>query len=223
MSEVLRCSIPTCNSLFRVGEGFPGGSVACPVCKQFTVFGGPLGEVAGASHPGVRRPFDLALLVLVLVWGALSCAAAWMAIFVLLPNQLEVIYGAGTMLVVQFLLSGGLLAGNRLVWQAARVLGVIWLLLNGLAVCVVVAMLVYFYSQLQIDFSNPALIPALAALGLEVVRIAMVMIVLVHLNSAAARRGFGIACPNCGDLEGQPGDLIFRRVRCPCCRFQWVQ
>jgi phage FluMu protein Com len=221
MSEVLRCSNPECNSLFRVGNDFVQGSVACPTCRQFTEFDKPRVETTAAK--GVRRPFDFALAVLLAIAGALSCAAVWLVTYVLLPNELEVIYGVGTALTIQLLLSSALLVGNRLAWKGTIVLGALWVLLNGIAVCGMVVLLIYLTNQQRVDLSNPKIIPVYAALGLEVLRILMWIIILIHLNSAVARQSLGLVCSHCGELEGQAGDLFFRWVRCPRCRSWWTR
>ncbi len=222
MSEIIRCATPTCNSLFRVDDCREGTAVPCPICRQFTEIPRPPAVHESDSSLAIRGPLPYFLLVCVLLGGVLSCLSAWGAIFVLWPNELGLIYGAGTVLVIQFALSGGLLAGSRLARLATRIIGALWLLVNCCGICLAIASLFYLYTQQQLDLSDPAIIPPLAMLVLEIVRVLLVAALLLHLNSADALRYFGIACPLCGDLHGQPADLFLHRIRCPSCRFQWT-
>ena len=223
MSEITRC--PKCNSLFSVAHGQPGRSVTCPFCRQSLAISPPPATGGSDKRIVTRGPFPGLMFVCISPAFVLSCISTFAGLGVLFPDRPEVFFGAAcgavAGLMLQLLLCIGLVRGHRLARQATLVLGGLWLLLSVLGILVGAGALLFFWRAKLTDFSTPEQVMPLALLALELIRTGVVAALLLNLGTADTRRYFGLACPSCDDLNGQPADLLFRRVRCPSCRCEW--
>lgn len=133
-----------------------------------------------------------------------------LALAATLPGD-EVMTLLGSMaaaIVVSGLTLLGLIARSRLIWQWARLLGMIGgtiLLLSSIAVIA----------------TRPDSVPLMLIFSVSLVVSTCLWAVAIALGTPSAKTHFNLRCPSCGRFSETPADFLFQEAKCQRCGAVW--